>query len=111
MPIGAAGSPHFGDFTNPKEDQAAKTHHLPGIIHQIRQSSVTADFNGKSNLSKYAIATIGKCGVSLRRAAFRLAENRKTKGGNAGCDHWLLLGDLGANSREFIPGKHICQLI
>ena len=50
IPIGELESPHFVDFMNPKEAQAAKTHHLLGIIHLIRQESPTADFNGKLNL-------------------------------------------------------------
>ena len=50
MPIGAAGSPHFEDFTNPKEAKITKTHHLLAIILQIRQESITAYFNGILNL-------------------------------------------------------------
>ena len=50
MPIGAAGSPHFGDLTNPKDARKTKTHHLLGIVHQIRQASITEDFNRKLNL-------------------------------------------------------------
>ena len=42
MPIGAAGNPHFEDFVNPKEAQTRKTHHFLGIIHHIRQASITA---------------------------------------------------------------------
>ena len=39
----------FGDFTNPVEAPAAKTHHLSGAIYQIRQESRTAYFIGKLN--------------------------------------------------------------
>ena len=46
-PIGAVSNPHFSDFANPKEAQETETHHLLGIIHQIRQASSTADVNGK----------------------------------------------------------------
>ena len=47
MPIGAAGSPHFADFMNPKDSQSTKPHHLLDMIRQIRQASLTEDFNGE----------------------------------------------------------------
>ena len=50
MPIGAVWGPHFGDFVNPKEAPAAKTHHFLGMIRQIRKASITADFSGGLNL-------------------------------------------------------------
>ena len=50
MPIGTVGGPHFEDFMNPKEAKTTKTHHLLEIMRRIRQASLTADFNGKSNL-------------------------------------------------------------
>ena len=50
MPTGAVSNPHFTDFMNPKDARTTKTHHLLGIIHQIRQASSTADFNGKLTL-------------------------------------------------------------
>ena len=50
MPIGAARNPNLGDFMNPKGAQATKTNHLLGAIRQIRQASLTADFNGQLNL-------------------------------------------------------------
>ena len=49
MPIGAVVAPNFEDFVNPMDAPTAKTHHLLGIIHQIRKASPTADFIGKLN--------------------------------------------------------------
>ena len=46
MPIVAAGSPHFEDFTNPVEAPTAKTHHLSGAIRQIRLAPLTAHLSG-----------------------------------------------------------------
>ena len=51
MPIGAVGNPNYGDFANPKEAAAAKTHHLSGIINRIRKESPTAYFSGELNLN------------------------------------------------------------
>ena len=36
MAIAAVDSPHFEDFTNPVEAPTAKTHHLSGMIRQVR---------------------------------------------------------------------------
>ena len=49
MPIGTVGSPHFEDIMNPVEAPTTKTHHLVGVIHQIRQASLIAYFSGKLN--------------------------------------------------------------
>ena len=51
MPIGTARSPNFEDFTNPKEPQTTKTHHLVVVIRQIGQASHRADFNRILNLA------------------------------------------------------------
>ena len=51
MPIDKVGNPHFGDFTNPVEASSTKTHHLIGVIQQIRQESLSSDFSGKLNLA------------------------------------------------------------
>ena len=40
----------FSDFVNPKEARKTKTHRIFLIIRQIRQASVTGNFNGKLNL-------------------------------------------------------------
>ena len=50
--IGAVANPHFADFTNPYEAITTKTHHLHGIIRQIRQSPLEAYFNGKLKLRR-----------------------------------------------------------
>ena len=50
MPIGPVGGPHFLDFANRKEARSTKARHLLGIIHQIRQASSAAHFNGELNL-------------------------------------------------------------
>ena len=50
MPIGPVCNPHFSDFANPKGRKTTKTHHLPGVIRQFRQSSLTAAFNGVLHL-------------------------------------------------------------
>ena len=49
MPIGTAGNPYFEYFTTPVEAPTTKTHHLLGMIRQISQASLTADFSGKLN--------------------------------------------------------------
>ena len=49
MPIDTVGNPHFEDFANPADASTTKTHHLLGLIPQIRQASLTADFIGKLN--------------------------------------------------------------
>ena len=42
MPIGAVAIPDFPGFANPRDAQAAKTHHLLGIIHIVGKSSLAA---------------------------------------------------------------------
>ena len=51
MPIGAVDNPYFDAFANPKDARKNKTHHLFGIIRQIRPSSPTGDFIGELNFA------------------------------------------------------------
>ena len=87
MPIGAVGNPHFEDFTNTKEDRTTRTHHLLGAIHQIRQASITADFNGKLNLRLIRRLRQSVNGVFLAQSVFSLLTSRGGKRGNVGWAH------------------------
>ena len=83
MPIGTVDSPNFADFTNPMDEQSTKTYHLIGIIHQIRQASLTADFNGNLNLRiDRRFRQSGNGGFLGPNGVF-LDTNRQTKGGTS----------------------------
>ena len=51
IPTEAIGNPHFEDYTKPREAPTAKTHQILGVIQEIRQASINADFDNKLNMA------------------------------------------------------------
>ena len=79
MPIGAVCNPHFLDFTSPIASPTAKSHHLLGASHQIRQPSLTAGSSGKLNSASRKRIRESKMGKCLGRSAFFLRQIGKQK--------------------------------
>ena len=92
MPIGAAGNPHFGDFMNRKDAQTTKTRHSLVAIRQIRQASITADFNGKLNFPLNSrLRGSGNGGFSWAKRFFPGIKSGN-EGGKRRLRPWVIIG-------------------
>ena len=94
MPIAAVGNPNFEDFVNPKEARATKRRNFLGIIHQIRQASIAADFNGKSSLVLNIRFRQSGNGVHMGPTVFSLWQIGKQKGKRR-LRTWVIIGRFG----------------
>ena len=112
MQIGTVGNPHFSDFVTPKEAQTTKTHRLLGIIHQIRQSSLTEDFNGKLDFRlnrRVRRSRNGEFSRANRRFSFLPIGQQKGETSAAPSDNYC---EIWARMRAIsFPGDHIWELI
>ena len=90
MPIGAAGSPHFADFANPTGPPETKTHNLLGVIRQISETSLGADFNGILNLRlNRRFRHIQNGGFFSGNQRFIGHESKARREKTSGCDQGL----------------------
>ena len=102
MPTGTVGNPHFEDFANPKAAQSIKTHHLVGVIHQIRHASLTADFNEKLNLCvnrRFRLSRDDECPCA--KLCFPRQQIGKQKGGTLAAtrgNYWEIWEQICASS-------------
>ena len=91
VPIGRVPNPHFSGFVNHKAARAIETHHLHVVIHQIRQASLTGDFNGELNLySGRRFPQLRNTGFPLDQSAFSVLQIEKRKGGDGYAQESLL---------------------
>ena len=107
MPMGAVANPHLADFMNPKGAHATETNHFLGIMRRIRQSSLTAYFNGELNLRTIRRLRQLRNGVFLDRSVFFFATNQKTKGGKRWMGPGITIGGFGEIRHSSFPGA-IC---
>ena len=70
-------------FKNPMDAQSIKTHHSLWANRQIRQASLTEDFNGKLDLCINRSFRQSRNGVFLGPIGLSMPTNRKTKGGTS----------------------------
>ena len=80
LPIVPAGNPFLGDFMNPAEAPAAKTHGLLTAIRKTRQSPSADDFQGKLNTTlarRVRNARSEECFSGNRPSLFRLVAKTK----------------------------------
>ena len=87
---------------NPKEPPETQTHHILGVIRQIRQASCAADFNGELNLRlDKRLRQMRTEGIFLGKSVISLAANRQAEGDKRRSAPWIIVGGFGSEYGVF----------